>query len=120
MEEEKRIVIDLRSKGPQEPVVLDADLIIGIDLYDDGYTVVYCPRMPDGRGHYELHRIPKLDRETMVSNHVKTIQALKPKTVVIRSGEHSTGHVRDIPLHPGVIKSIIEGKLGAEKLMLRG
>lgn len=117
---EDRIIIDLRRKPQEASEELDADLIIGIDLFDDGYTVTYCPRMPDGNGHFELHRIPKLDREAMVSNHVKAIQTLKPKTAVVRSGAHSTGHVRDIPLHPGVIKSIIEGKLDAAALMLRG
>lgn len=115
--EEKRIIIDLRPK-PEKYVELDADLIIEVDRFEDRFVCSYAGAVGDGWSI--LGPLETSSRKEMVGWHVQQIRERKPKSVVIRTGKHSTGHVQDIPLHPGVINSIIEGKLDAEKLTLPG
>lgn len=110
------VIIDTRPEETLES--LDADLIINIDLYDDGYSVAYNYKV-DGKGtHVPYNCWFQFTREQMVQKHVQVIRDVKPRTAVIRTGAHSTGHIKDIALHPGVIKSIIEGKLDAADLTL--
>ncbi len=112
-----RIVIDLRRKA-EAYVELVADLVIEIDRYEcsDGYTVRYVYDVP---GFVYLPLPMTMTRAEMVLMHVTKIQQIRPKTVVIRTGKHSTGQVVDVAIHPGVVKSIIEGKLTAAELTLR-
>lgn len=112
-------VLDLRPKaGESKP--LDADMIIEIDLISDehgspprpsGYLIRYVVAgnvVEEGRG---------VGRPEMITLHVKQIREHKPASVVIRTGAHSTGHIKDIALESGVIKSIIEGKLDVQHLL---
>lgn len=115
---EERIVIDLRRSGDAPSKELDADLIMEIDLFDTGYQAAYHMKS-DGKAHSLLFQRDGLTREAMIAAHIEAITLAKPKTALVRTGSHSSGHVRDILLHPGVVKSIIEGKLGAEDLILR-
>lgn len=109
----EHVIIDLREKA-QAPTEEEADLIIEIDLFPSGYDVVYHVRKD---GVYEAYNIfTRLMREEMVKKHVQVIRDTRPRTAAVRTGRNSTGHVKDIALHPGVIKSIIEGKLGVENL----
>lgn len=119
-DDEQRIIIDMRRKPQEGPgKELDADLIIEIDMIsEDDYFVVYLAR--DANGTYFIEtQLGNATRAFMLEYHVLQLRTRKPKSVVVRTGKNSSGHVRDIPLHPGVIKSIIEGKLGAAELMLR-
>lgn len=111
-----RVIIDLRRKPATEQVELKADLIIEIDLHPEGYMATYN-HWVDGR-FIPYNYFDRLTREQMVEKHVQVIRDVKPKTVVIRTGKHSSGHTQDIPLHPGVVKSIVEGKLTAAELTL--
>lgn len=108
--------MDLR-RHPQEYEELSAELIIEIDLFGDGYDCFY-ERQVEPNTFEMVGSAEGLTRAEMVERHVEEIRRWKPKTVVIRTGKHSTGHIKDIPLHPGVIKSIIDGTLDATKLTL--
>lgn len=111
-----RIIFDLRRKAPEAEEPLKADLIIEIDLHPEGYMATYNYWV-DGR-FIPYNYFDHLTREQMVAKHVQVIRDVKPKTVVIRTGKNSTGHPRDIAIHPGVVKSIVEGKLTAAELTL--
>ncbi len=112
-----RVVIDLRRRTQEAYKELSAELIIEIDLFEEGYGCFYERQIEEHK--FEMVGSAEgLTREQMVERHVQEIQRWKPKTVVIRTGVHSTGHIKDIPLHPGVIKSIIDGTLDATKLTL--
>lgn len=116
---EERIIIDMRHlRQPAAMKELDADLIVEIDLVDGGYQAVYLMKKEDK--HELVFRREGLTREALIDAHVEAIKQAKPKTALVRSGRHSSGHVKDILLHPGVVKSIVEGKLGAGQLLLRG
>lgn len=114
----RHITIDLRKKPEDlDPKNLEADLIIEIDLYDDGYIAGYHRRVEPGK--YEPYNVwSRIDRKEMVRHHVSVIRDVKPKTVVIRTGKYSTGHVKDIPIHPTVIANIINGTFDADSLTL--
>lgn len=110
-----RIIFDLRRKAPEAEEPLKADLIIEIDLHPEGYMATY--NYFDGR-QIPYNYFDHLTREQMVVKHVQVIRDVKPKTVIIRTGAHSSGHPKDIAIHPGVVKSIVEGKLTAAELTL--
>jgi len=120
---EERVIIDMRHlrQQPAAPKELDADLVMEIDLLDGGYQAIYLMRSAkEGEGRTLIFQRNGLTREALIDAHVEAIKQAKPKTALVRSGRHSSGHVKDILLHPGVVKSIVEGKLGAGQLLLRG
>ena len=94
----------------------EADLIIEIDLLPEGYIATYN-HWVDGR-FVPYNYFDRLTREQMVLKHIQVIRDVKPKTVLVRAGKHEDEHTKDIYLHPGVVKSIIEGKLTASELTL--
>lgn len=94
----------------------EADLIIEIDLLPEGYLVTYN-HWVDGR-QIPYNYFDRLTREQMVLKHIQVIRDVKPKTALIRTGGNSAEHTKDIYLHPGVVKSIVEGKLTAAELTL--
>lgn len=106
-------IIDTRVRPPVSVLTTIADLVIDITPLDDlKYDVGYFK--PDGAGGLEvLILFAGLERACMVVEHVTQMQQQKPKTVEIRSGEQRT------PLHPGVVKSIVEGKIEVAQLILR-
>jgi len=107
-----RVVIDTRSSLPAAELP-DADLTIGIDSLGTGkYNITYMRQKEEGL-EYEPLCVLDVSREEMVGHHVRAIQAARPKTVEVRAGAQRTR------LHPGVVKSIIEGKLEMAKLVLR-
>lgn len=118
-DETERRIIDTRVQAQQADPLVDADLTIDISLLEGKYDVVYTHRLVGLNEHGEQveERVPvflfALTREEMVKSHVSHIKNWKPKTVLVTAGEQRT------PLHPGVVRSIIEGKLGASELMLR-
>lgn len=112
---EDRVIIDLRRKD--EPTKeLEADLIIEIERIPDGYIATYNYR--DGERYVPYNYFTFALREEMVKKHAQVIRDVKPKTVVVRTGR--PGATRDVAIHPGVVKMILEGKLTADELMLRG
>lgn len=113
---EERIVIDMRRSKDAPAKELTADLIMEIDLVEDGYQASYHSKREEG-GHELVFRRTGLDRVALVNAHVEAIQQVKPKTALVRTGRHSSGHQRDILLNPGVVKMIIEGKLTAAQLL---
>ncbi len=113
---EERIVIDMRRPKDAPTKELTADLIMEIDLVEGGYQAIYHARQDDGSYSVVFQR-NGLDRVELVQAHVQAIQQVKPKTAMVRTGRHSSGHHRDILLNPGVVKMILEGKLTAEQLL---
>lgn len=119
-EELEHRVIDTRVQPPKAELSVDPDLEINIIPTEDGkYDVIYTRKVPaDINFRTRLEYVPiyffALTRVEMVQEHVRHIQAVKPKTVLITSGEDQ----RTL-LHPGVVKSIIEGKLEVARLVLR-
>lgn len=112
MSDEERRIIDTRLR-PQEPELeYEPDLVISISTNGDRYDVIYN-RKNEGDTEYAMVVFIKLNREEMVTEHIRHIMESKPKTVMITAEGVNT------PLHPGVVKSIIEGKLGIAELLLR-
>lgn len=111
------ITIDTRPKTEEEKE-LDAEFIIEIDLLDKGYLVHYHRKIGENI-FQDVGSLECVERSEMIERHVREIQLWKPKSVVVRTGRHSTGHVRDIPLLPNVVKLIINGSLTAADLTLR-
>lgn len=113
-------VIDTRVRPSQQvDLPSDPDLVIDITLEEGKYNVTYTQKIVgvDQDEKPMTEYVPifffALTREEMVQHHVQQMLAWKPKTVVITAGEQRTS------LHPGVVKSIIEGKLGVAELVLR-
>jgi len=106
-------IIDTRVRPPVSVLDGVSDLVIEITPLDDmKYDVGYFK--PDGAGGLEvLVLFAGLERACMVVEHVTQIRNHKPKTVEIRSGDQRT------PLHPGVVRSIVEGKIEVAQLILR-
>lgn len=119
MDDTPHIVIDTRGmKMPEEAPRL-FDLVIEIDLFDDGYVVGYLVRGEgDAYRDLDIYAMRGIERAKMVEQHVNVMRAVKPKSVAIRTGRHSTGHIKDIPLHPLVINNVLDGKFNAEDLTL--
>jgi hypothetical protein len=109
----ERVIIDTKPERPTKRP--DAELVIEVDLYEGGYTVTYVRHKepPD-----PAHVFYGLKRPEMVAKHVKMLRELKPASVVIVTGAYSTGEEQYALLHPGVIKQIVEGKLGVDELLL--
>ncbi len=115
-EEIEHRIIDTRVRPPKAELAVDPDLKIDITLTDSGkYDIIYTRKIvPGATTEYVPIFFFALSREEMVQEHVRHIQAVKPKTVLITAGEDQ----RTL-LHPGVVKSIIEGKLEVARLVLR-
>lgn len=123
-EKQRHFVIDTRLAIPAEAGI-DADLIIDIEAMESGnYNLTYFRPPPEwltplaetqGKklGEYVPICVLDIPRQKMVEEHVRQIQEVKPKTVMVRSGAQVT------MIHPGIVKSIIEGKLEVAKLVLR-
>lgn len=96
------------------------DLVIEVDLYPEGYAVAYryVPQGATVREYVGYNHFEAIDRKQLVTLHVQVIRDTKPRTAVIVTGRFSTGHERHVDLHPGVLRQIIEGKLGIDELYL--
>lgn len=91
-------------------------LVIEIDLYDTGYDVSYLHLVG---GEYSLFTVSgRVTREEMVAKHASVIRELAPKRVAVVTGKHSTGHLKELELAPGVVRGIVEKKLTAAELTL--
>jgi hypothetical protein len=115
-----RLIID--TKPADAPLKeLTQDLVIEVDLFDEGYmaTYRYVPQGAKTREYVAYNCFSALDRRDLITKHVQVIRDTKPRTAVIVTGKYSTGHVRHVELHPGVIKQIIDGKLGVDELLLQ-
>jgi len=115
-----RLVIDTApvEKALKEPT---QDLVIEIDLFSDGYTASYRYKHERARldDYVPYNTFDGLDRRALIEKHVQVIRDTKPRTAIIITGKYSTGHVRHVELHPGVIKQILDGKLGVDDLLLK-
>jgi hypothetical protein len=112
----ERLLIDTRdAEAPLKEVT--QDLIIEVDLYDDGYTVSY--KHKSVKEYIPYNTFQSLDRRGMVEKHVHVIRALAPRTAVVITGKYSTGYEKHVLLHPGVLMQIIDMKLGVDELLLQ-
>lgn len=125
-QKQRHFIIDTRGDH-SKPENVDADLIIEIEPLEDGnYNLIYFCRGREwinklivAQGKEPGEHVPvimlNLTRSEMIKEHVQHIRELKPKTVAVRAkGAESTAM-----LHPGVVQSVIEGKLDESKLELR-
>lgn len=111
MSDERRI-IDTRIRPKQPEPAYDPDLIIDITLKGERYDVIYNRKTTETMVYLPVVFFD-LTREEMVREHIQHILESKPKTVMITAeGERAF-------LHPGVVRSIVEGKLGVAELTLR-
>lgn len=92
------------------------ELLIEIDLYDTGYDVSYLRLVGESYAPFTVSG--RVTRAEMVAKHISVIRELAPKRVAVVTGKHSTGHLKELELTPGVVRSIVEKKLTAAELTL--